>query len=41
MKIAYQFNESGSRFYQGVTLDENECHDHLKGAVKDNLIDRE
>lgn len=41
MRIIYEHNESASRNYHGVTLDENECHDHLKGAVKDNLIDRE
>lgn len=41
MRIIYEHNETALRNYQGVTLDENECHDHLKGTVKDNLIDRE
>lgn len=41
MNVAYEYNETLLRNYQGATLDEQECYDHLKGAVKDNLIDRE
>jgi len=41
MNVVYEHNETALRNYQGATLDEKECHDHLKGAVKDNLVDRE
>lgn len=41
MKTVYEHNETASRNYQGATLDEKECRDHLKGSVKDNLVDRE
>ena len=41
MNVVYEHNETVFRNYQGVTLTEQECHDHLKGAVKDNLVDRE
>lgn len=41
MKTAYEHVETASRNYQGVALDEAECLEHLKGAVKDNLVDRE
>jgi len=41
LKIDYQHNETATRNYQGITLDEPECLYHLKGSVKDNLIDRE
>lgn len=41
MNVVYEHIEASSRNYQGVALDEPKCRDHLKGAVKDNLIDRE
>jgi len=41
MKVAYEYNETVLRNYQGITLDELECLAHLKGVVKDNLIDRD
>ena len=41
MNVVYEHNETVLRNYQGVTLNKQECHDHLKGAVKDNLVDRE
>jgi len=41
MNVIYEHNETVFRNYQGVTLNEQECHDHLKGAVKDNLVDRQ
>lgn len=41
MRIDYQYNESNSRGYQGISLDEQECRQHLQGLVKDNLLDRE
>lgn len=41
MNVVYEYSETALRNYQGATLDEKECHDHLKGAVKDNLLDRE
>lgn len=41
MNVVYEHNETVFRNYQGVTLNEQECHDHLKGAVKDNLVDRQ
>ncbi len=41
MRIDYQHNESNGRGYQGISLDEQECREHLQGRVKDNLLDRE
>ncbi|MCC5944918.1 MAG: hypothetical protein JJT94_08275 [Bernardetiaceae bacterium] len=41
MRIDYQHTESHSRGYQGISLDEHECREHLQGLVKDNLLDRE
>ncbi len=41
MRIDYQHNESNRRGYQGISLDEQECREHLHGLVKDNLLDRE
>jgi hypothetical protein len=41
LRTEYQHNETLKRSYHGVVLDEQECHDHLKGVVKDNLLDRE
>ena len=41
MNVVYEHNETVLRNYQGVTFNEQECHDHLKGAVKGNLVDRE
>lgn len=41
MRINYKHNESNSRGYQGISLDEQECREHLQGRVKDNLLDRE
>ena len=41
MRIDYQHNESQSRGYQGISLDEQECREHLQGLVMDNLLDRE
>lgn len=41
MKIVYQHIETASLNYRGVALEEPECRNHLKGAVKDNLLDRE
>lgn len=41
MNIEYQNIETNSRGYQGVSVTETECLEHLQGPVKDNLIDRE
>lgn len=41
MNVVYEHNETVFRDYQGVSLDQQECRDHLTGEVKDNLIDRE
>jgi urease gamma subunit len=41
MNIVFQHLETTTRNYQGITLDDPECMAHLKGAVKDNLVDRE
>jgi len=41
LRIDYQHNESNSRGYKGISLDEQECREHLQGLVKDNLLDRE
>ena len=41
MNIIYQHNETTKRGFQGVTLEEDECIDHLKGEVKNNLLDSE
>lgn len=41
--VRTEFNlfEAAKRNYHGISLDENECIEHLRGAVKNNLIDRE
>ena len=41
LRVDYQHNESNRRGYQGVVHDRGECHAHLQGLVKDNLLDRE
>lgn len=41
MRTQYQHNETLKRSYHGVVLDEQECYNHLTGAVKGNLLDRE
>lgn len=41
MNVVYEHNESLKRNYIGVSLDGNECRNHLQGKVKDNLLDRE
>lgn len=41
MNIVYEHNETVKRGFQGISLEEEECTDHLKGEVKDNLLDRE
>jgi hypothetical protein len=41
MVIIYEHNETIKRNYQGIALDEQKCRNHLKGVVKDNLLDRE
>lgn len=41
MRITYQYSESNIRGYQGISFDEQECREHLKGRLKDNLLDRE
>ena len=41
MKVEYQYCESNKRRYQGISLEEHECHAHLKGPVKDCLLDRQ
>lgn len=41
MKIVYQQNDLNSRGYQGLKLDVQECRTHLKGSVKETLLDRE
>src|SRR5690554_8030378 len=41
MKVVYEHNETLRRSYQGFLLEEQECLEHLKGSVKDNLVDRE
>ncbi len=41
LRIDYQHNESINRGYQGISLDHQECREHLQGLVKDNLLDRE
>lgn len=41
MRIEFDHFENAKRNYHGVTLDEEECKEHLCGAVKDNLQDRE
>lgn len=41
LNIVYDHNETPSRNYQGVALEEPECYVHLTGVVKDNLVDRE
>lgn len=41
LRIEYQHNESLSRGFQGISIDEQECREHFQGLVKDNLLDRE
>lgn len=41
MRTEYEHIESPKRHYHGVMLDDRECRDHLRGPVKDNLLDRE
>lgn len=41
MRAEYQHIETVKRGYHGINLDIPECHYHLKGQVKDNLLDRE
>ncbi len=41
MTTVYHHRDTIERNYQGIKFVEQECHDHLKGAVKDNLVDRE
>jgi len=41
LRIEFQHTEAVKRGYQGVNFDEDECHNHLRGHVKDNLLDRE
>lgn len=40
MITEYQHIETAKRGYHGISPDEQGCHDHLKGLVKDNLLDR-
>jgi hypothetical protein len=40
LRTEYQHIETAKRGYHGISLDEQGCHDHLKGLVKDNLLDR-
>ncbi len=41
MNIEYKNNETYNRGYTGLSVSETECIEHLQGAVKDNLIDRD
>ncbi|MEX2564754.1 MAG: hypothetical protein WD431_02280 [Cyclobacteriaceae bacterium] len=41
MNVVYEHIDTAMRHYQGITVNEPECTEHLKGAVKDNLVDRE
>ncbi len=41
MNVVYEHIETLRRGYQGISLEEQECYEHLQGAVKDNLLDRE
>jgi hypothetical protein len=40
LRTEYQHIETVKRGYHGISLDEQGCHDNLKGLVKDNLLDR-
>lgn len=41
MRTEYEHIETTKRNYQGVSLEGQECRDHLQRPVKDNLLDRE
>jgi len=41
LRTKYIHIETIKKSYHGVVLDEKECHEHLRCAVKDNLLDRE
>jgi hypothetical protein len=37
----YHLSESIRRSYHGLVFEDQECHEHLIGGVKDNLLDKE
>jgi len=41
MNTVYEYSDSNTRGYYGVSLEEEICRAHLSGPVKDNLLDRE
>ena len=41
MRLEYNHNETISRGYHGIVLDNEECRNHLHGPVRDNLLDCE
>ncbi|REG78216.1 hypothetical protein [Algoriphagus antarcticus] len=41
MNILFENIETLGRNYQGISIEEQECRQHLQGAVMDNLQDRE
>lgn len=41
MNVIFQQIDADHRFYKGISLDEDECREHLQNSVKDNLLDRE
>jgi hypothetical protein len=41
LTVEYEYIESRKRRYNGISIDETDCRKHLKGKVKDNLLDRE
>lgn len=41
MNVVYKHTDTAKRSYEGIVLDYQECSGHLKGLVKDNLLDRE
>lgn len=41
MNVIFQQIDAGHRSYQGISLERDECLQHLQNSVKDNLLDRE
>ncbi len=41
MNVSYEHIDNIHRSYHGISLDVEQCTAHLRGAVRDNLLDRE
>lgn len=41
MNTVFEHTDNNYRSYHGISVDEQQCRTHLRGVVKDNLLDRE